>query len=294
MISVLINNYNNAPWLRECIDSVLAQTRPPDELIVYDDGSTDASLALLRSYGARLQVLTGVHEALPSPRSNQANAIARAFARSHSACEHLYLLDGDDYFFPEKIARYEALWARCPEAVLLHSRTRKIFPDGRVSDDHWAYKAAPDYWERTYQLHDTDLYYSTSTLACHRDYLEQRLPLDANPGPTILAGDDRLASVAPLFGPVLFLPEVLTGWRQHVRSMSRLSPHYGLREIVARNLYYNRWALAKGARPLLLWHNRHFLRHLVKALAPAPLVRAYRDRVRNPYASRHTRAFSPP
>lgn len=287
MISVLINNYNNAPWLRACIDSVLAQTRPPDEIVVYDDGSTDDSLSLLRGYGERLHLIAGVHEDLPNTRSNQGNAISRGFARVNPACEHIYLLDGDDVFFPEKIARYEALWARCPEAVLLHSPTRKIYDDGRFSDNNWAFKAAPDYWDRTYELHDTDLYYSTSALAFHREYLKQRLPIDANEGPHVLASDDRLCAVAPLFGPVLFLPEVLSGWRQHTWSMTHRYPH-DLREVMMRNLYYNRWALAKGARPILLWHNHLFMRMLIKSLSPRWLIQEYRRRAKNPYSSRHT------
>jgi hypothetical protein len=39
--SVLINNHNYGPYLRECVESVLAQTRPPDEVIVVDNGSDD-------------------------------------------------------------------------------------------------------------------------------------------------------------------------------------------------------------------------------------------------------------
>jgi glycosyltransferase involved in cell wall biosynthesis len=46
---ILIDNYNNGPWLRACVDSALDQTRPADEVIVYDDGSNDDSRAILRS-----------------------------------------------------------------------------------------------------------------------------------------------------------------------------------------------------------------------------------------------------
>jgi glycosyltransferase involved in cell wall biosynthesis len=49
-ISVLINNYNYAQFLRQCVDSALTQTLVPHEVIVVDDGSTDDSLALLHQW----------------------------------------------------------------------------------------------------------------------------------------------------------------------------------------------------------------------------------------------------
>ena len=51
LLSVMIGVYNGARYLGEAIDSVLAQTRPPCELIVVDDGSTDGSGAIADAYG---------------------------------------------------------------------------------------------------------------------------------------------------------------------------------------------------------------------------------------------------
>ncbi len=54
LISVIIPAYNNGHYLREAIDSVLAQDFPNVELIVVDDGSTDESAAVLAAYAGRL------------------------------------------------------------------------------------------------------------------------------------------------------------------------------------------------------------------------------------------------
>jgi hypothetical protein len=51
-IGVLINNYNNGPWLRACVDSVLAQTRPPDEIIVCTGGKQVIFNALMATIEA--------------------------------------------------------------------------------------------------------------------------------------------------------------------------------------------------------------------------------------------------
>lgn len=55
--SVCIATYNGARWLRAQIDSILPQLKPGDELLVSDDGSTDETLQILKSYGVRLRIV---------------------------------------------------------------------------------------------------------------------------------------------------------------------------------------------------------------------------------------------
>ena len=54
--SVIITNWNYAHFLADCIESVLGQSRHPDETIVVEDGSTDASADVLRRYAGRITV----------------------------------------------------------------------------------------------------------------------------------------------------------------------------------------------------------------------------------------------
>lgn len=51
-IAVVIPAYNARPFLGEAMDSVLAQTRPPEQVVVVDDGSTDGTAAVARQWQA--------------------------------------------------------------------------------------------------------------------------------------------------------------------------------------------------------------------------------------------------
>lgn len=110
-VSIVINNYNYAEFLAECVESVLGQTVPPTEIIVVDDGSTDDSRAIIKSYAGRL---------IPVLKENggQSSAFNAGFAASNG--DVVIFLDSDDLLLPT-----------CVEAV------EPLFGDPGVSKVHW-------------------------------------------------------------------------------------------------------------------------------------------------------------
>src|SRR4051812_29781979 len=88
-VSILINNYNYARYLRECIDSCLAQDYENLEIIVVDDGSKDDSVEIVRSYGDRVILVA---------KENGGQASAFDAGVAHSSGEILCFLDADDTF----------------------------------------------------------------------------------------------------------------------------------------------------------------------------------------------------
>ena len=101
-ISVLINNYNYAHYLAACIDSVASQNYQDFEIIVVDDGSTDNSAELIKSYSDRI---------IPVMKENggQASSFNAGFAASSG--EVVCLLDADDSFLPGKLAAISKIYA---------------------------------------------------------------------------------------------------------------------------------------------------------------------------------------
>lgn len=96
LISVMIGAYNAEPYLAEAIDSVFAQTHRPLELIVVDDGSTDGTADVARSYGDRLVFAS---------QENRGNGGARNTAVGLARGEYFAFLDADDRFVPDKLER---------------------------------------------------------------------------------------------------------------------------------------------------------------------------------------------
>jgi len=95
LVSVVIPTYNRAETVRRSIDSVLDQSYCPIEVIVVDDGSTDATRNVLQSYGDRIRYIQ---------QENSGPSVARNNGVSMSNGELIAFLDSDDTWKPTKIA----------------------------------------------------------------------------------------------------------------------------------------------------------------------------------------------
>jgi glycosyltransferase involved in cell wall biosynthesis len=92
-VSIVITNHNYAEFIGEAIESALSQTRPPKEIIIVDDGSTDDSLAVIARYArhASVKIVT---------QPNQGVAAARSAGIRASSQEYIICLDADDKIEP--------------------------------------------------------------------------------------------------------------------------------------------------------------------------------------------------
>jgi glycosyltransferase involved in cell wall biosynthesis len=106
LVSVMIPVYNGAAYLGEAIESVLAQTYRPLELIVVDDGSDDGSDEVARVYGDDLLYVR---------QRRGGNGAARNRALEHATADFFAFLDADDRFTPEKLERQMATLQANPE-----------------------------------------------------------------------------------------------------------------------------------------------------------------------------------
>jgi glycosyltransferase involved in cell wall biosynthesis len=90
--SIIVTCYNQSRFIRDAVDSALAQGGPDKEIVVVDDGSTDGSGAILSSYGRSIT--------LKVLEINQGVSAARNWGASLSSGDFLVFLDGDDVLMP--------------------------------------------------------------------------------------------------------------------------------------------------------------------------------------------------
>lgn len=130
-VSVVIPAHNAAPYIAETIDSARAQTYGNIEIIVVDDGSTDATKSALEPYVARGDILYLYQEC-----SRQ--AAARNNGIRHATGELIAFLDADDVWLPGKLAAQVPLFAD-PEVGLVYANA--VFWDGSAEWPHAHEKA---------------------------------------------------------------------------------------------------------------------------------------------------------
>src|SRR5437764_1246782 len=95
LVSIIVTSYNYGRFLRPCIDSALAQTHSPCEVIAVDDGSKDDSPDILREYGARIRTVLKGNEG-PASSWNLGFTLSRG--------EYICFLDSDDTLLPSAVS----------------------------------------------------------------------------------------------------------------------------------------------------------------------------------------------
>lgn len=124
-VAVIIPAFNCAEFITETLESLEKQSRLPDEVVVIDDGSTDNTAQLIRSFAYTSH--------LPVKLVSQVNrgiAGARNAGVAHCTSSFIALLDGDDIFYPKFIERVRQALMDHPELILCFSDRDVVTSDG--------------------------------------------------------------------------------------------------------------------------------------------------------------------
>jgi glycosyltransferase involved in cell wall biosynthesis len=204
LVSVVVTNYNYGRFLRQALDSALAQTHDA-EVVLVDDGSTDDSREILADYDNRVKVLL-------QENAGQRAAVNAGIAASSG--DVVCLLDADDVFAPEKVERVVDSFEGGLSPCLVYHQLQTIDADGRPKgrpfpravlrgDIRARVERSAGWWPRP----------TTSAFAFSRALLERLLPMATgheDPWP-----DTYLSGVAPFVGPIAGIAEPLASLRLH-------------------------------------------------------------------------------
>lgn len=114
LVSIITPTYNHERFIAQCIESVLAQTYPHWEMLIVDDGSTDKTAAIVKRYrDPRIRYFYQEHKG-PFRLGETYN-----FALRQSQGELIAILEGDDWWPPDKLEKMVPLFAN-PKVVLAH------------------------------------------------------------------------------------------------------------------------------------------------------------------------------
>jgi len=120
LVTALITNHNYARFVAAAVDSALAQSYRPLEVLVVDDGSSDASRQILAGFGSRIRTIL-------KEQGGQASAFNAGFAAARG--ELICFLDADDLWLPDKVAR--AVEAHREGPVLVCHDLTLAYEDGQ-------------------------------------------------------------------------------------------------------------------------------------------------------------------
>jgi len=201
LISCVVPVYNCERFLSEALDSILAQTYRPLEIIVADDGSSDGTAAVARSYGDQIHYLW---------QRNAGPWSARNLGLSAVRGEFVGFLDADDLWHSEKLERQSARFRGRPELDLCVTHVQNFW--------------VPELAEEAERLRDHRIAqpvpgYTSVTLLAELALFEMVGPFDS----TLQHGADLewFLRAAEHGAAMELLPDVLVYRRLHENNRSR-------------------------------------------------------------------------
>jgi glycosyltransferase involved in cell wall biosynthesis len=202
-VSVVIATYSRAAMVRQAVEAALAQTRPPDEIVVFDDASPDQTLGVLEQLAASSPTLRVVGQAHNTGGVPNWNA-----ALDHAGGDYLAWCSDDDRFLPDHLKASLAYLEAHPDVGLVHSGfvdavetdgQRELFPrPHRFKEPHFVDRSNLI----RYMIRYYDWPFHPSTIVMRRAVWEKTGPF--NPA-YALADTDWFVRAAELF-PTVLLP----------------------------------------------------------------------------------------
>lgn len=263
-VTLIMPTYNCASFIRAALDSALSQTRPPDEVIVIDDRSTDDTAEILLSYGDRITCITSLDS------GGYASAV-RNVGLAAATGDYVAFLDADDVWFPNKLAEQIAVLDANPDVQMVYANFNRtdendniIHPGpnrphaieiGRIVETE-------EYWDDAFCQLAIRCFMHTSTVVLRKCVLDNVGVFDGNM--LFYEDADLWMRIAHLHN-VSRVPKILSSYRARTSSLTKSRRELFVRD--AKTLYRKALDLVKNEP-----QRRAFIKRAEKLVIASALV----------------------
>ena len=246
LISIVMPVKNAAPYLKDCLESIQAQSYPNWELLAVDDHSIDESAELLKSYS---QDDPRIHY-----RENSGEGIIHALRTAYGFTKGNYIhrMDADDLMAPKKLKLLYQLIQKFGRSTITTGLVQ-YFAEGGVSDGYLKYEKwlndlskSNSHWEEVYQ----ECVIASPCWLIHRDDLDAVGAFDHDRYPEDY---DLVFRFYEKGMKVKSVKEVLHYWRDHAERSSRNHAHYQANSFFALKLHFFLKLERDPKRSLVIW-----------------------------------------
>jgi len=212
LFSIVIPTYNRAAFIKQAIDSVIAQQCSDWELIVVDDASTDHTMSLLNSYSdPRIRIISNEKNLERSASRNKGIEAARG--------EYICFLDSDDYYYPQhlEVLQRQIELLNHPVALIHTNVSVRDVHGHELREINYTYNSIRSKTEWVLSNH-----IQPNSVAIHHSILE-KFRFD-----TALSVNEDVylfAQIAAVF-PILHVPQATVAWVSHLNNTTNLLRDY--------------------------------------------------------------------
>lgn len=209
-VSVITAAYNAERFIGETIQSVLSQTFTDFEYIIVDDGSTDNTAQIIKSF-PKVEYIYQV---------NQGVAAARNTALALASGKYIAVLDADDVWLPEKLFCQVEELSRHQSAGLCYTNASTIYENGAIKEPRRIVSHTPVTYQSALTRYHPII---TSSVLIDKKFLSP-YPYNVE----LNCCEDFFVNLMVLYlsGPGIFIDKVLLYYREHSDSLSRKDLYY--------------------------------------------------------------------
>lgn len=204
-ISIALATYNGEAFLADQLKSFVSQSRPPDEIVVSDDGSKDGTLKILEKFCSETNIFVKIIE------NDTGRGVAKNFnnALRYTTGDLILLADQDDIWFPNKLKVYEKFFVENPSVHLMLTDAAIFQENINVTE-----RTKLDYFrDRKYGL---DNFCTGCCMGFRRSFLELSMPIPSEG----YAHDVWLSDVGSILESKVIVDEVTMYYRRHGANVS--------------------------------------------------------------------------